>query len=457
MYNKIILAFALLVGCNNLMAQSSFTLWYEYGNGNFLSQSFSDADALDNFIQNNLPQSTASDTVKAPMKVTPIYKPPKMPTNKRYAFNYLPVTFGEGFPNTSMPENERLYIYNSTRDFLANDTVFLSLCYNKTNLNAKKLAFFYNSNVNAAFKPILETANPLIMPNANGALTASVPQIRTHNSESISIANGDLLTSAGEGFSDGLLFDLSNSSSDAQNIMLTLFTYGDIPIEANETFKLVFLDNNNNPLLNKTSEIINHSGLKSHDPNYEKVVPECLEVATAVGQTLHYDVHFQNIGLGPALTVETTTTLPDGYTINDIINRTNLEWLIAKQIRNDNYIVDMSKSHDNLLIINFKKKPSTTIVLKGTLGMPNPLENITTMGDFSFEMKVKPPIKIGDLTSKTSIIFDTNEPVVTDEAIVRIRKCCTCSEKSNNSADNNKPKKCKTKNKFLQWLLCKDC
>lgn len=436
----------------------SYSLWYEYGNGKYVTKSFNAYADLNTFLISNLPEINDSSDQIGLKKVTPIYRPTDIGNTKLYAYRPTDPFVEASFVNNSLPEGKNLFVSSSTRDFLANDTVMFALHYKSVNPENKKLAFFYNSNPNQTFIPISNLDNQIPMVHDVQNMIKNIPQIRMHNNESVSTATSSIMRNAGAGFKNGLVFNLASITDPEKCIFLTMNSVANIVMDQNENFKLVFLDQNDNALESENSNILNHAKLKSHDPNYEKVKPECVEFPSSGGSIMHYDVHFQNTGLGPALTVETTTTLPKGYTINDITDLNSLDWEIAKKAKNPGYTIDISGSRGNQLVIKFTKKPSTKIILKGTLGMSDPLSDVTTMGDFSFNLRLKNPLSGPmDLKSSTSIVFDTNEPVITNEATVRVRKCCSCKEKEKKQPKNGSNKPCKSNNKMLQWLLCNDC
>jgi hypothetical protein len=457
MKSKIFLILALMANLNALAQGGSYNLWFEFGNGTFVKRSFTELSPLTNYLANSLPANNNSGTNYTYKKLVPIYKPPP-PPGLMLAYRQVMASEGVEFATTNPPLDSNLYIYSSTNDFISADTVMMALHYKKKNPNAKKLAFFYNSNANSSFIPITEFDNAYLVPNDQSGMPRDMLHVRTYKNEQPKVASNQLMESVGQGFNNGLVFDLLNPENTVSNIFLTINTFEEINIEDNEQFKLVFLSADNKALGNYNSNMLNHSGLKSHDPNYEKVTPECLKFPEGGGTILNYDIHFQNIGLGPALKVVTTTTLPQGYTINDIVNLNTLPWEVAKQLRNTNYTIDISASTNDKLIIAFNKKPATNIILKGTLGMDDPLSDATTMGDFSFKLKVKSPLSgPQDLVSRTSIVFDDNEPVVTNNAIVRVRKCCTCPDGKKKNDGQPNAGKCKGKSKLAKWLFCEGC
>jgi hypothetical protein len=453
----IILAIVCFLGMLQVKAQTpSYSLWYEYGDGTFVTKSFTTTDELDLFLANSVPAVTTGGPLTAIKKVTPIY-PPKGSSIEKFIVRPSEKIASLSFTNTPLPIDKNLFVHSSTTDFLTSDTIFLALSYKKTNPAAKKLAFFYNSNMNSTFKPFVNLVKTMNAGVENSAESMDLNQLRIHNNEIPSVAMRNIMNQVGQGYRNGLVFDIPTTLNEEKNIFLSLETLPTILTGQNESFKLVFLDDANTELESQNNDLLNHSALRSHDPNYEKVFPECLIFPKDGGTILHYDVHFQNTGLGPAQKVETTTTLPNGYSINDIQDLNNLNWEIAKLKKNNGYTIDVTASHDDKLVIRFAKKPSSKLILKGTLGLANPLNDVTTMGDFSFNLKVEQPLSgPQNLSSSTSIVFDENETVITNDATVRVRKCCACEEKKK-KGNSKETKSCKSRSKFLQWLLCEGC
>lgn len=459
MKKHIIATIILLCHLQIVTAQrGSFSLWYEFGDGRFVTRSFDTVRDVNNFIATSLPPLGNPGTSSGLKKVTPIYKPDGPAVPKPFSIRTTDIPATVSIINNSLPTGAALGIQTSTKDFLSNDTILCALQYKSSNKNNKKIAFFYNSNTNATFDAISSTNQIIRLINENSSGLMNSNQIRTHHNETSNIADQSIMSRVGQGYLNGLVFDLDPSSQTENCIFLTLTTLPRIVLDNDENFKLVFLDSNNNVLQEQNNSMTNHKNLPSHDPNYEKVVPECIEFHDGGGRLVHYKVHFQNTGAGAAHYVETTTTLPAGYTITDIQNRQNLNWSIAKVTRSSGYILDMSTSHDDKLILKFTETPTSTRILNGTLNNPNPLEDVTTMGDFEFDMQLKNLLPgPDDLISSTSIIFDRNIPVVTNDAVVRIRKCCSCKEKDTKHHGDTKPRNCKCKSRFLRWLLCEDC
>jgi hypothetical protein len=475
---KIYLLILLLGGLQITKAQtSSYALWYEYANGSFIKTSFSSLTDYNNYVSSSLPPLTTGGAQLGAKKGT-IYYPPPGGSGIIKPYTIRNTITGSSGVSTPIPIGKILFTHTSTFDFLKNDTIMFALNYLSKNTNANKLAFFYNKNPNPTFIPVTNVNGTLPIQNEITSNTITYPQIRRYFSENPAIAIGSMMSTIGAGYLNGLVFGLVETNDNPRNIFLTLNTYANITSDLNETFKLVFLDSNNNVVSSETGSLINHRKLPSHDPNYELVTPECLKPSMVEGTIANYDIHFQNTGLGPAELVVTRTKLPDGYTVDEIINwnPTNVNgltnWRIGGVSANPDFDVKASgEDANNVLKIEFERKPtrraapttdparSEVEVLVGTKDMPDPLSDTRTMGDFQFSLRLKTPPTIPiDLVSQTKIVFDTNAPVQTNDAIIRVRECCTCKEPSTNTISNTPPrcKWCK-KSKFIRWLFCENC
>jgi hypothetical protein len=472
------LVYSLLLVCsfNSLLAQDqSFTLWYEYGDSRFLQTTFVNEDSMLAYIQ-LLPTEVGprNGYQRVHRHYTP--KPPTaMIVN---GFSKRSNVIGWQPNMDQLVLNKDLETVSSTSDFISLDTMQVALHYNKSAYpNATKVGFFYNSNGDASFKSISSVDDRIDIPEESTGENKEINQVRMYNGENGSIANNSILSQVfapnGNNYQDGIIFNLSPEAGLEGNIFITLFTNENIEIDDDEDFKLVFFDNEGVQLNSSNQNMVNHAKLKSHDPNYEKVKPSCIILSELKDTIGDYDIHFQNTGEGPADSVITYTKLPDGYTVNDIIGWNTAtttgitSWAIGGVNLNANYNVFVSSEQaGNTLVLRFLRKPenpsivsptelgrSVSEVLVGTHKLANPLNDKKTMGEFQFQLQLKPiPVAPLDLVSYTNIKFDTNALVRTDDAVIRIRYCCSCRD-GNNS--NNKP--CKSKSKFLRWLFCKDC
>jgi hypothetical protein len=487
MIKKFINIIILVISTFIVNAQSTdpiFVVWYEYGDGKFFKTSYTNEPDLEAGIA-LLPSAPGPNI--GFKKVIPIYTPlPSPPTNsvaKRTS------VLGHASGDDEIILTDELEILTSSSDFLKLDTVQFALHYDKSKTpGATKVAFFYNSNANAAFFPINNPSSAMLnVPEKSTGILGPVRQVRTHNSETPSVASATLLASiftpSGGHYQNGIVFTLASGAASIKNIFVSLISNQDETTDDDENYKLVFLNETNQEINSTNGNLTNHKKLPSHDPNYETVQPNCVAASTSATIKANYDVHFQNTGKGPAESVITNTKLPDGYTVLDIVGWTQgtlagiSAWKIGGVTNNPNYdVTTMSMPGSNMLTLSFVRKAgaravvspsdpsrSEVEVLVGTAGTPDPLSDVRTMGEFQFKLQLKPSSIVPiDLNSYTGIIFDENPVVYTDTAKIRIRDCCTCPDKGpansgNGNNGNNGPKPCKWKSKFLRWLLCEDC
>jgi hypothetical protein len=454
-----------------------YCTWYEYGNGTFLKNSYPDGNSLQNYFNTVLPSPTGTGTLGI-SKVTQVYKPSPPPSTslKTLAWQYSATP--SGFPTTPLPSGKTLYIHTSTSDFIATDTVLFALNYNAKNagnLGAKKLLFFYNSTPSEdIFTPITSSTIGLetTLPNLASTATLNTINIRPHANEGVSVATASDMSRHGAGYSHGLSFSLNNFTSLSTNIFVTLFTRSFIRSTIPENFQLVLVDQNDNQVGQKSNtSLINNGRLKAHDPNYEIVEPSCLLVGQTAITQAKYKVHFQNTGDGIAEYVHTTTYLPAGYTVADIVDYNTFPWYVGGSSSSSIYNINkgLNSMSSNKLILEFTHTTSGGDVLLGAMEptVTDPANDIRTMGEFEFTLNLRTP-STGptNLESYTGIVFNSNDTVKTDKAIIRVRTCCECVDNykpddtnNNNEQNNSTCKICRKKNlkKWLRWLLCKDC
>jgi hypothetical protein len=474
---KKIIIFLFLVGIAiQAKSQGSFTTWYEYGNGNFFYNSGYTTATVTTW-NNALPPNATGGTLLGIKKITPIYTPPQPPAR---LFTYRTPNPPSSGATTTLTSGQNINYITNTPDFISKDTLMIAVLFKKDLSSIQKVAFFYNKSANttSSFNTISSPTASYNLLNESGSASRSIRHIRIANaaitSSVVNSGSSPLFETGkpGNGWKDGVVFSvntLATSASTQHNLFLSLITPAFIPNSNTESFKVVFLDGNDNPVGNNIDprNIINNAGLASHDPNCEIVEPKCVLYPTDAGKILRYKVKFQNTGLGQADYVKTITNLPPGYTIADITNYNSIYWRIGDGSTTSNYSFSSALSNNEQLILEFQKTPSmaSAMVLAGATG-DDPINNIQTMGSFSFDLKLKTPLTgPEDLISYTNIYFDTNAAVKTNEAIVKVRQCCDCPQTQNEGINNtnaqnpNECKPCKRwrNKKWLRWLFCEDC
>jgi hypothetical protein len=459
--------FVLFTSFSSFAQVPVYNLWYEFDNGTFTSKTAPiPPSTLMSSILSALPPNGGIGFLGI-KKITQVYPSPP-PPGKLIAYNNTssvsPTTLTA---ITTMPLGQILSIHTSSTDIISNDEMFMALNYLANNSNYNKLAFFYNSlSVSApSFIPITLSGSTSTTPMESYTSTTTIPisRIRKFNGEVASIASPSLMSTIGAGYRNGLVFSITSPSTISKNIFITLKTIAGTTT-GTEKLKLVFLNQGDTILGEMERPLTNNLGKPSHDPNYETVMPQCIEAATGGGTIVHYKVHFQNTGDGPALDINTKTFLPSGYTTADILGLSAIPWTIGG-IRNSDpsnpYSASISSAISPFIDITFTRTTSTPLLL-GVSGLADAINDPTTMGEFEFNLKLKPSLVAPlILSSHTDIYFDTNAVVKTYDAVLKIKKCCTCPDEINSDYGNNNDthpncKWCK-RSKFIRWLFCKGC
>ena len=417
-------------------------VWIEYGDGQFTTS----PETNHQFYQNN--KSSFSMMLA---KSTGIYaqgsRPPKQTARSVSSLagsQIMPgnIVFAD---NTS----ESIHITPNVFDVVPGDTMMVALTYRKPErapAGLYRLLFFYNYEGNV-FEP-MKPLNVYPLREDNGQPVA-VPYVRTHNGEQLVGTDGlpeDIYLQYRNRFktSGYLIFNMQLDDNREHHIFLTMMPRKDISAGENllPVMDAVLLPPDKSPprVYNHTSRLA--SDLASHDPNWQEVYPKCI-VLPKKNQEMKHQIHFQNTGAGPARKVTVKTSLPTGLTGNDI-NVTG--WAIGGVRNNPLYTLNVIRTALDSIVFEFIYDPNSTgKVLYGAAELPDAPVNAKTMGDIYFTCKAKPGTP-NTMKSGTSIYFDNNEAVKTEETKVEFKKCCDCE------------KDCKKyKSKFLKWLLCKEC
>jgi uncharacterized repeat protein (TIGR01451 family) len=417
-------------------------VWVEYGDGQFTTSP--ETEHL--FFQNS---SSLCDFMI--VKSTGIYakggRPPKQTVKQIPAKNKSTklITGNSVFYNNE----EDVRITPNVLDISAGDTMLYALSYRKPRNAANglyKLIFFYNTNNTTIYEPIKVHGNYKVN---DGYKNLMVPYIRTHHGEQLIKPNElpeNIFNNYNQDFKQsGYLIFTVNINDDAErNIFLTMVPRANLPENANvkASLNLILIPPDNKiQKYNFNSRML--SNLASHDPNWEEVFPKCI-VLPKKNQELKYQVHFQNTGLGPAKKVIVKTAIPSGLSAREI-EVTN--WSIGGVENNPNYHLNINRETKDSIVFEFVyDAKNTKIVLYGAVDLPDAPVNPKTMGDIYFRCNVHPGVP-DVINSGTSIYFDDNEAVQTNDTKVEFKKCCDCEKDCN----------IKSNNKFVKWLLCKDC
>lgn len=415
-------------------------VWIEYGDGQFTT-----SPETEHYFYRN--ERTAFPFML--VKSTGIYeqggKPPKHTTKPVGSLLGDRITPGNIVLENG---NEDVRITPNVFDILPGDTMMLALTYRKPATAPRglyRLLFFYNNNGMNIFEPVKPDGRyPL---KGEDGQRIAVPYVRLHNGEE-PVSPDRLPQPVYEQYRDRfrssgyLVFNIQLDDNNEHHIFLTMVPRHDLKGSENYAAAMDALllppDNSPPKMYNYTSRL---SSLASHDPNWQEVFPKCI-VLPKTGQEMKHHIHFQNTGAGPARRVKVKTAYPGGLTGNDI---TVTGWAIGGVRNNPNYQLNIDRSLADSIVFEFIYNPANTgKVLYGAAELPDAPVNAKTMGDIYFSCKAKPGTP-NTMNSATSIYFDDNEAVKTEEAKVEFKKCCDCD------------KDCKQKGKFWKWLLCKEC
>jgi hypothetical protein len=415
-------------------------VWIEYGDGQFTTTPETGHLFFENSRSNfplMLVKSTGIyDHGGKPPKHTAKKTTPKIRSTQMMAGNQVFYT-----------SEESVRITTNIFDVLPGDTMMVALSYRKPFAAPNglyRLLFFYNIEGDV-FEP-LKPENGYPVQDDFGD-RVMVPYIRKHNAEELINPQGlpePVYAEYRNRFKTGnLVFNVLINDDAPHHIFLTLVPRRGLLPGANVSAGMdavLITPDNRSSAFNYSSRVVGE--LASHDPNWQEVYPQCI-VLPKKNQEMRHHVHFQNTGLGPAKRVMVKTSLPTGLTGNDI---EVTGWSIGGVRNNPNYQLRVNRAAADSVVFEFVYDPnSTRIVLNGAAELPDAPVNAKTMGDIYFTCKAKPGTP-NTMTSGTSIYFDDNEAVKTEETKVEFKKCCDCDKDCN-----------KYKSKFMKWLLCKEC
>lgn len=144
----------------------------------------------------------------------------------------------------------------------------------------------------------------------------------------------------------------------------------------------------------------------SYDPNDKQVNHPKVDI-NDIDTRLQYQVRFQNTGNAPALKVVVTDTLDPLLDISTI------------EIGGSSHPFEVNFTENDVLVWTFNdiNLPDNTSDLEGSQGY------------FTFSIKMKPNVSIGDeILNKANIFFDFNDPIITNAARTKILNLTSISE-----------------------------
>ena len=135
--------------------------------------------------------------------------------------------------------------------------------------------------------------------------------------------------------------------------------------------------------------------VNSYDPNHKICVEGDLVNAAMIGQYLHYNIHFENVGTAEAVNV----------VVKDLIDATRFD-LSTLQIVSASHPMRALMTGDKIEFIfqNINLPPSSASPIGGH-------------GNVLFKIRTLPTLQVGDMVANTAhIYFDYNHPILTNEA-----------------------------------------
>lgn len=426
-------------------------VWYEFGDGKFtFLPSFKHSYAKDATISNTLLKITGvyegGGKPTKPSKPTKPVKPTRILNASNLPRNGFSASNINYEANDVLNSGYNVKITPSINAIKNNDTMHFAIDYMvPNNMTDWKLIFEYNINGVNIFKQT--DLKQKIKDHYDGF--NYVPFIRVHNGENIN------------SMTNRVVFSDLRQTKKAKTVFITLVSNGNSALEGFDGGIRAFLirGNSNTPDKgNMDQSNLRNLGDRPYDPNYVKVDKKCIKPNT-MNMILNYQVHFQNTGTGNADDiVEVAISLPDGITPSQFSPtgsevRTNYG---ARAL--SNYLPYNSKVAKNFLpgIVYYDnarsdslffavKQPESTdnIILNGmNPTKPNFMDDPKTMGDIYFKIILPSYNAPKNLEAIAAIVFDTEEPVVTNTELTKVRKRCDKKDDPTNG-----------KNSFLQWLL----
>lgn len=468
---------------NNDNKETRISTWTEFGDGKFTTE----IKPKHNFGNPDLPVRQHNTFVKA----TGIYTGGSLPPAHKLVKSgivYTPNGSAETY-KALMESGNYLHVTPNIYDVVTKDTMHFAVSYAlpPNAQNKWALVFAYNNGGSSESPKAFEVlkSSDIKQPLFSDHIDDKITLVRNHQNNLTQIESGNAIYDeisnlvTKQYYQDLLAFDITNPaefSDTVKNLFVTLFP-GEIESVKSEASTNVsaFLINyscgpakvenpkceivteNGKPVTYQHDQDLALRGDKPHDPNYETVYPQCLELPKKSTDTLHYHIHCQNIGIGPAGKVRMATSLPYGVASGSI-NLHSLKYKIGNtkaqlpsQVRGYKFTAALNATHDSLIFI-YKIDTSGLRVLAGTSETKS-LSDVRTMADVWVDVPLNSSVA-SVLSSRTSIVFyDTTGvpelPVFTDEARANYKKTC--------SDCDCKKQRCKNKCKLWQWLFCKKC
>jgi hypothetical protein len=422
-------------------------VWYEFGDGKFTFKP-----------RFNHVYANGSNLNSAVLKLSGIYetggKPTRIITNGSFR-NTSTIGFNNYLDEANDPltSGYNVKISSNVSAIKSGDTMHFAIDYFIPNEDPSwKLVFEYNLGEDKHF--LHTNTNNRLVDYTIGV--TNTPFIRTHHNENIYVSSNR----------DRIEFTNLIFNNRPKTVFVSLVGVDDKGLEGYTGALRAYLINAKSPTPSKANEDISslrNIADKPHDPNYIKAVPKCVKTNKA-NKVQDYHIHFQNTGIGNAddlvkvsvklpnmVTGAQFSPTPSGLSVTcadiPIINFAAFNVLTPPSAFSPNTVYYDNISHSDSIHFLIKyPNAGNRIILKGMDSTkPNFMNDTKTMGDIKFKLTLPKYPQKTELYALASIVFDTEDPVLTDPFITLVRKRCGKRKK----ADCN----CGTSKKtFLNWL-----
>lgn len=422
---------------NGAGAVPVYSLWVEKGDGNYLSSMPENPENL----------SYNSQLYPAVMYATKIYehdrRPPTGPSaTARSATNMrnntpLPAGADNDIKSPALGRDKMIALFSNVREVVPGDPMVFGISYKASSVADEgpvryRIVFRYNSSDSIAFKPITtETQfSELKSGQAGSEELVKVDDIRIYNNEKTFLVTPQsayeqarLLVTTTNGtekkFQNGIVFDEIPVDDRNWNIFISLTSEEEKVLPFNIDFEAeLYYKKERGEWVPVGKGLLNHlNKAEAHDPNSISVSPAFLTLPQQT-QTLHYDIDFQNTGMGNAEAVTVIFNCPPK------MNWQKKIWNVkASYSEKTTYVIDRTDYDVSNGKIVFTINPVVAagrpqILLDGTQGLADPLNNPLTKGHISFDLEVMPDVNRGKqetLPAWADIYFRGQFP--SDEAI----------------------------------------
>ncbi len=226
----------------------------------------------------------------------------------------------------------------------------------------------------------------------------------------------DLLQKARRGFRNEQAWRFSElRPGETRNLFVTLLGTPDMLKDTHALILLMGVFAPFDPAVPADSFLLEIEIVNSHDPNSIAVSDSRMNFRWAKKRSLEYRVRFQNTGEGPAKKVEITVSTPKSL---DMRRVEPIDWYPRCPICTDppqpGGCLDTAITNKGL-VFTFHN-----IYLPGTR-QKNCFDKDSTKGFVRYRIRTAPRLAKLPFSSQASIVFDRNEPVITNYATTRFK------------------------------------